>query len=513
MDDRLATLLELNSGVEKDAIAEIHRRFREYIGEGRNHVWHWYISNLVQPYRLTQQPVSRIVGNPPWVVYNAMSAERQDAFRQQAQDRNLWAGAHLATQNDIAATFAATCIDFYLQPGGKFGFVLPYAALRARHWAPFRAGVWSLPETSGRQPTLVDLGQDAWDLINLNSPPFPQANSSVFFGAKLNPSRRRRRAQAVPLSGVQEISNTESINPKMPWDEVGPKLIFTPQTRRATAPSPAYSSVFRNGATLFPQPLVVFEEIQERGLGRVYFRTRPGKGVWQGLQRRDRIEERFIRPALFSRLLLPFGATGHNYIIAPFARDGRSLEPGFPQGDDAMLFRDYWDKVDYDWERLSSPRPPHTLLDRIDHWRNLSAQLGAEKPERVVYNSSGSILCSAVVSSDLILSHTLYWTACETSQENHYLSAIFNARCLREFFRDACRASDRDFMLLPVQNLPIPKFDAGNDEHSRQPGRCSPQAGPRPGDCIGGGTAGRQAPNQPQRCAERPGHAAHPGRH
>ena len=465
INDDLAELLGINTGIEKDSITEIHRRFREYIGDGRNHVWHWYISNLVQPYRLTQQPVSRIVGNPPWVVYNAMTAERQDAFRQQAQDRNLWAGAHLATQNDIAATFAATCIDFYLQPSGKFGFVLPYAALRARHWQAFRDGIWSLPETSGRQPTLVDLSKDAWDLMALNSPPFPQANSSVIFGTKLARTRRRR-ARAVPLSGIQEISNTESINPQMPWDEVSPKLTFTPHTRRATESSESYSDAFRNGATLFPQPLVVFEEILSSALGKVYFKTRPGKNAWRGLERDDRIEERFVKPALFSRLLLPFGATGYNYIIAPFAQDGRSLETGFPQGHGAIDFRSYWDKATYDYRRISSPRPPHSLLERIDYWRNLSAQLDTGKPEKLVYNSSGSILRSAVVSSDLILSHSLYWIACETSEENHYLSAIFNARCLQEFFRDACRASDRGFMLLPVQNLPIPKFDPDNQHHA-----------------------------------------------
>ena len=463
MDDALAALLQLNTGFEKDAIAEIHRRFRVYIGEGRNHVWHWYISNLVQPYRLTQQPVSRIVGNPPWVVYNTMSTERQDSFRQQAQDRNLWAGAHLATQNDIAATFAATCIDFYLQPGGRFGFVLPYAALRARHWAPFRAGAWSLPETSGRQPTLVDLSQDAWDLMNLNSPPFPQANSSVIFGAKLSPASR---AQAVPLSGVQEISNAGPINPKMPWDEVSPKLIFTAQTRHATAPSQAYSSVFRNGATLFPQPLVVFEEIRESGLDKIYFTTRPGKGVWQGLQRHGRIEERFAKPALFSRLLLPFGAIGHNYIIAPFARDGRSLEPGFPQGDDAIDFRAYWDIAAYDCQRLTGPRPPHTLLDRIDYQGKLSSQLALGPAQKIVYQRSGAWLMASVIPGQIIADGTLNWYASDSVDELHYLAAIFNAPALADFYKNYCRASDRHFQMSPVQNLPIPQFDAGNEHHA-----------------------------------------------
>ena len=395
-----------------------------------------------------------------------MSNERQDAFRQQAQDRKLWAGANLATQNDLAATFVATCVDFYLKPGGKFGFVLPYAALRARQWAPFRAGVWSLPETAGRPPALADLSKNAWDFMNVNSPPFPQANSSAFFGAKVMPSARRRQAQATPLAGIQTVSNKEPVNTRMSWDTIRPMLTYTLQQTRATARSDAYAGSFRNGATLFPSVLVVFERPKSIALGKVYFTTNSSKGDWKGLERDGRVEERFVKPALFARLLLPFGAEGQSHIIAPFAADGRSLETGMPQGAGATDFQQYWDKADYDWRRLSSPRPPHTLLDQVDYQGKLSSQLRIGKPEKVAYNSSGGILSSAVVSSDLILSHTLYWTACETSQENHYLSAIFNARCLREFFRDACRASDRDFMLLPVQNLPIPKFDANDEIHA-----------------------------------------------
>ena len=234
---------------------------------------------------------------------------------------------------------------------------------------------------------------------------------------------------------------------------------------RATAPSEAYANAFRNGATLFPSALVVFDRPQSIALGKVYFTTNVSKGVWRGLERNGRIEERFVKPALFARLLLPFGTEGQSHIIAPFADDHRSLETEPPQGDGVTDFLQYWDKADYDWRRLSSPRPPHTLLDQVDYQGKLSSQLRIDKAEKVAYNSSGGILTSAVVSSDLILSHTLYWTAGETSQENQYLSAIFNAGCLREFFRDACRASDRDFMLLPVQNLPIPKFDATDEIH------------------------------------------------
>ena len=442
-----------------------YRRIRQYIEEGRDHVWQWYIANLMQPVRLSQNPVSRLVGNPPWVVYNAMTNERQNAFRQQAQDRSIWAGANLATQNDLAATFVATCADFYLQPGGRFGFVLPYATLRARQWAPFRQGEWSLPENRGRSPVLADLGKDAWDFMGVNAPPFPQANSSVVFGTRMNTGRRR--AKAAPLSGVLSVSNAEPVHPQMPWDEVRPKLTYTLRQERATAPSEAYAGAFRNGATLFPQPLVVFEQAESRALGKVYFKTNGGKGGWKGQEREGSVEERFVRPAVFSRLLLPFGATGQSHIIAPFAQDGRNLETSLPQGDEAAAFRLYWDNADRDWRKLSGPRPPNTLLDQVDYQGKLSSQLASDSgPCKVVYRKSGAWLESSVIDASLIADGTLYWYSSSETLELHYLAAVFNAVCLADFFSNAGRLSDRDFHTGPVRNLPIPKFDAGDEHHA-----------------------------------------------
>ena len=458
----LATALDLPNSAEQAAAIAAYRRFRAYIRSNRNRVWRWYISNMAQPIRQSRLPATRLVGNPPWVVYNAMDADRQDAFRRHAADRNLWAGAHLATQNDLAATFVATCVDYYLQTGGKFGFVLPYAALRSRHWAPFRTGDWSLRQDTERG-THVDLSKDAWDFYGVNAPPFPQANSSVVFGTKVAADRQSPNLKS--LDGVVEVTGND-VAVTMPWDDVRLKLTFSGRDKQPVAPSPAYANAFRNGATLFPQPLVVFERPQSRALGRVYFKTNAGKGAWAGKEREGQVEERFVKPALFSRLLLPFGAIGHSHIIAPFTADGSGLTEELPPGNDAARFRQFWNAVDYAWRQNSSSRPPHTLLDQINWQGKLSSQLGGKHTAKVVYQRSGSWLIAAVVDTQTIADGTLNWFASDNESELHYLSAIFNAPALADFFHSACRYSDRHFQMLPVQNLPIPAYDAGNEHHA-----------------------------------------------
>ena len=468
LESQLAAVLALSSDIEREAVLNLYRRLRQYVEEERNHVWHWYIANLAQPTRLMAKPPSRLVGNPPWVVYNAMShnPERQDAFRHHAGQRGLWAGRYLAPQNDLAATFVATCVDYYLKPGGKFGFVLPYAALRGRHWGPFRTGDWSLPESAGRGRTLADLSPDAWNFFAGAVRPFPWANSSAVFGRKLDTTDPAAKVKPAPLSGMQRVGNTESVRPRMSWEEAKPLLTFARQEQRHTEASEAYSGVFRNGATLFPQSLVVFERPDDRGLGIVYFHTNRAKGAWQGTDGEGQVEEQFVKQAIFSRLLLPFGTSGHSHIIAPFAADGASLLETPPQEADVSRFRRYWDAADEKWRAISSNRPPYTLTAQVDWLGKLSAQLGKSQSAKVVYNASGSNLVAAVIGSDKITSHNTYWALFDDPAQAHYLAAVFNAGCLRQFFREACQASDKDFMLLPVQNLPIPAFDAGNEQHA-----------------------------------------------
>ena len=459
---RLLSVLNLPGEYDRAALIDVYRRLREYIASGRNNVWQWYIANLIQPLRLANLTVSRMVGNPPWVVYNAMADDRQNTFRQRAAERNLWAGAHLATQNDLAATFVAASVDYYLQTGGKFGFVLPYAALRARHWAAFRTGNWS-SQVNTERGTHVDLSKDAWDFYAVNAPPFPQANSSAVFGVKV--AANRQTPNTKPVAGILEAI-ASGVNTRMPWAEVKPLLQWQRHSEYPIAPSPAYANAFRNGATLFPQPLAVFERPQSRALGRVYFKTNAGKGAWAGKEREGPVEERFVKPALFSRLLLPFGTTGHSHIIAPFADDGGSLLDHLPPGAGAARFREYWDLADYDWQRTSGSRPPHKLVDQIDYQGKLSSQLGGNHPTKVVYQRSGSWLTAAVVDTQMVADGTLNWYASDDESELHYLAAIFNAPALAEFFNRACRYSDRHFQMLPVQNLPIPAYDAGNEHHA-----------------------------------------------
>ena len=194
----LLDVLDLRSKFEREMVVKEFRRFQEYKRTGRNHVWHWYIANLVQPLRLGEKPMTRLIGNPPWVVYNSMAEARQDNLRSYAMDRRLWASARLAPHNDLAATFVATCVDEYLAGGGRFGFVMPYAMLKASQWAPFRSGDWT--SAASAKATKVDMSEPAWDMTAVHAPPFAHVQSSVVFGTKMESDNGNK--SGVPMTSM-----------------------------------------------------------------------------------------------------------------------------------------------------------------------------------------------------------------------------------------------------------------------------------------------------------------------
>lgn len=451
-----------------DACKFFHREITDH----RNHVWKYYMLNLVQPFRLRHRARSGaahhalLVGNPPWVVYNSITdGGRQDEFRRRAMERGVWSGGRLATQNDLAATFVATCVDHYLGNGGKFGFVLPYSAIRGRQWEPFRTGRWD-EQKSGIESRMARLS-GAWDLSGVKSPPFPQAASCVVFGSK------SRASSKLDPKAVLEFRNKNGkrVVPSMRWPAA--RLALEATRRRSWKTSPGdYVGSFRNGATLFPQALAVCDP-GETFVRKAHtaFRTRRSKGAWAGIALDGKAENRFVYAGVFSKSIVPFGIGGPELVIAPDIVDGQLRKSGLPGGREAALFRSYWTVADLEWSRRRQRSAPRTLAEQLDYNGKFSSQFSAgSRGPRVVYNKSGSILHSAVVPDTIgghpaVVDGTAYWYSSSRPDELHYLCAIFNAPALQKFFSEACRMSDRDFHMGPLEGCPIRAFDAKNALH------------------------------------------------
>ena len=81
--------------------------------QGRDHIWGFYVRNQARPtwFSWPANRVDALVGNPPWLRYNEMSAEMQAKFKERSQSRSIWAGGRVATHQDLSGFFAVRSIE------------------------------------------------------------------------------------------------------------------------------------------------------------------------------------------------------------------------------------------------------------------------------------------------------------------------------------------------------------------------------------------------------------------
>ncbi len=427
--------------------------------EGRDHIWGYYVRNLARPVWLTQ-PANRVnvlVGNPPWLAYRYMPAAMQTAFRELSDTRNLWAGPGVATHQDLSGLFVARCTELYLQPGGRFGFVMPLAALSRSQFAGFRAGRY-------RYPVKVAFGQP-WDLHAVKPSFFP-VPACVVFGEQADTS--------VPLASPAEKWSGRLPLPNASWEIAEPYITRATETEQSTGPgiSP-YAPRFAQGATVVPRVLFMVQSRPSStlgtGAGRTAVRSQRStteKRPWSELDPLDDVVENgFIRPIYLGDNVLPFRLLATRLAVIPW--DGKKLLDGSDdQIDDYPGLASWWRKAEQVWDaNRSSDRM--TLRERLDYRRGLSHQFPAPT-HRVVYSKGGMYLAAARVSDQTaVIDHKLYWAAASTIGEAHYLIAILNSDVLTQLVRPLQARGEhnpRDFDKY-IFRLPIPLYDPGNSEH------------------------------------------------
>ncbi|MBM4397899.1 MAG: N-6 DNA methylase, partial [Deltaproteobacteria bacterium] len=287
---------------------------------GADHIWGYYVRNLARPVWLSR-PENRfdvLVGNPPWLSYRFMTREMQKEFRRLSEERGLWAGAAVATNQDLSALFILRSMERYLRDGGRFGFVLPWSALRGRQFDAFRTGHYGA--------LTVDFGT-AWDVKGVKPAFFP-VPACVAFG--------NRAEEAVALSATVEQWSGRLPQSDIPWARA--QVLITRKQAVVRAARDAedgtesdYASRFAQGATIVPRVLFVVEERDAgplgAGAGRVTVRSRRSaneKMPWKGLAAVEGVLERqFVRAMHLGETVLPYRTLPPLSAVIPW--DGKRL--------------------------------------------------------------------------------------------------------------------------------------------------------------------------------------------
>jgi len=427
--------------------------------EGRNHIWGYYVRNLARPLWLAQSAnrVDALVGNPPWLAFRYMPAAMQVSFKELSENRNLWAGSAVATNQDLSGLFTVRCTELYLRNGGRFGFVMPLAALSRRQFAGFR---------TGRYRAKVAFDQP-WDLHTIKPSFFP-VPASVVFGTRGDTS--------VALTPPAETWSGRLPTINASWEVAAQHLTRTNAAeRQAQASASPYGPRFSQGATIVPRVLFMVEMRQATGLGtgagRKTVRSQRSaneKRPWKLLPAQDGIvETTFIRPVYVGDNVLPYRLLEPQHAVIPW--DGQQLLAGDSDRiDDYPGLAAWWRPAEETWNaHRSSDRL--TLLQRLDYQRGLSQQF-PQPPHRVVYSASGMYLAAARLSdTQAIVEHGLYWASVSGVDEARYLTTILNSDVLTQLVRPLQARGEhnpRHFDKYVFQ-VPIPLYDQNIPAHRR----------------------------------------------
>ena len=455
---------------ERSVLESTYRHFCDLHDQERDHIWGFFVRNQARPTWFAS-PIHRVnvlVGNPPWLSFRFMPKELQEVFQYRAKERKLWAGGARGrtTQQDLSAYFVARSIELYLRVGGRFGFVMPLAALSRQTYEGFRAG-----EYSSRSESIQVAFTTPWDLDAVKPDPFP-VPSCVIFGKRVA-SVQRSEVISMPserLAATGHVDANAGFHgaDSLSWSIVEPhgdSEVFT----KANSP---YARRFRQGAILVPRMLVFVEIDPPKPLQpstHVAIHSRRGrldKKPWRTLPDLNGTVERiFVRSAYLGEHCLPFRLLPASQVVIPF--DG----PLKMSGDDERIDRfpglaDWWRRAENVWnENRSSDK--RTLIEQLDYIKQLSSQFPIPKI-RVVYTKAGNHLTSAIVSDQqAVIDHMLYWGATSTLEEAHFLTAILNAPVLAEIitpYQSRGAFGPRHFDKY-VWYPPIPQYDVADESH------------------------------------------------
>jgi hypothetical protein len=439
----------------RDVVRATFRTMCDLQDAGRNHIWSYYVRNLARPVWLARAAnrVTALVGNPPWLAFRHMPENMQQTFREMSEQRGLWAGAEVATHQDLSALFVTRAVELYLAPGGRFGFVMPNAVVDRDHYAGFRTGHYA-----ARTSSISIAFGPSWDLRRIRPHFFPRG-SSVVFGQRAEEEPVEMPLQATIFSGRIPRGETAMV-------QVEPHLERRQGTVTiGTGTNSPYRSRFRQGAIFSPRLCFFIERRAAGPLGAVAGRTPivssrsvNEKKPWKDMPSIEGVvEDTFLRPMYSGESLLPYRLAEPLEALVP-AVDGRLLKTE----DQMALYpglADWWRRAEGLWND-NRKNEDLSLIEQLDWVGKMSAQFPTPRL-RVIYNSSGMHVAAAKLRDPSgVLNNKLYWCAARSEEEADYLCALLNSPVTTEFVRPLMSyGKDERDIHKHVWKLPIPEFD------------------------------------------------------
>lgn len=181
-DEFISSCMDDDLPIEQEKLhRELYETLKELEAKSQNGIWARIIKNAFAP--LFIDPVDYVAGNPPWVTWINLPQDYRDETKALWIDRYglMSSGVSLMSNlgqvcKDLSMLFTVSCLDAFLKPEGRLGFVITQTVFQSPAGYEFRQ--FKIPDLGPYQIKSVD------DLVALN--PFDAAtNRTATFTASL----------------------------------------------------------------------------------------------------------------------------------------------------------------------------------------------------------------------------------------------------------------------------------------------------------------------------------------
>ncbi len=489
---------QISGTLERLAMQRTAAQMRKLHAIERDHVWAYYLRNMVRPAVIGEQRVDAIVGNPPWLTYSRSSdIVREELVSLSQNDYGIWAGGKQAPNQDIATLFFSRVTDLYLKPRGEIGMVLPHSVLRSGQHLKWRSGYWQSKDRNNPREVAVDFTvKTPYDLDNLEPNSFFPIASAVVFakGREIGKDIDKNRKRARPLApGRVEIwrgpTNTSKVT----------RHAETLHHDDGEFHSP-YADIAMRGADVFDRRLyfVTVEPNETKMAAPNTFITYPRTsgqdkkkydvGALSGnIVHADNLFDVYLGESIAPYVTLhpltaalpvdkPSMTLPLEHIDSPANPKTGKIRRNTSELDTAQLdtrMQLRWGKMSSLWDANKGKNDKKSLYQRLNYHNILTSQLQwlrdrGDRPVRIAYGASGIPTAALVGNNKAIIDTKLYQVTCRTLDEAYYLLAIINSDKLAlavEPFRARGLFGARD-LHKHLWKLPIPEFDPSVQSHA-----------------------------------------------
>jgi len=413
-----------------------------------------------------------VIGNPPWYTFRDIeSPEYQEKIKKLAEQLEIKPLPKNILNIEIASLFFYHAGNAFMRNDAKIFFVMTKGVINGSHASRFRnfngfknIKLWGFDKKIEKVFNI--------DFICLFAQKTEKKRKTIEMEIPSRSFTIKERIEDLNyFDNVNlEIQKMETLIPYSIEQKAGKiytKKLITKEQHNELLPTRAsyYKELFHKGADLNPRNLI-FVKVTEMNDSIVLINPderifKKAKNPWTKKEFKDqKVDRENIFNVIKSTELVKFGVFDYYQVFLPLSK----IDLCFNYDSLSKYSKNFYDKINKIYLDLKKETTNNlSLMDNLNRWAKLinKRQLSQIK---VVYNNSGSILNSAIIQGDYIITGDLSFYDTNSLEEAFYLSAILNSPLMTKQIQ--IKKSSRHIFKIPL-DIPIKKFNSGNNEHKK----------------------------------------------